>query len=156
MELRHSLRSIIRSVGTYALVSVVIGDISGLSAVLLENANAINGLSYSRDAEREADQFSIDFMKKEGLNIAGMAQLMEILQKQEKDSQSSLPAFLSTHPLTDERIATAKAAAKKQWDAGNEIVPITPRMERLFALLKRNAGDAKRKEGESSKEGEEE
>ncbi|MGB7950572.1 MAG: M48 family metalloprotease [Candidatus Binatia bacterium] len=74
------------------------GLITGLSAELIE-------ASYSRDAEREADALSIDYMVASGFDPEGAVRLQEKMLKQPAGLR--VP-FLSTHPSGRERVETLK------------------------------------------------
>jgi predicted Zn-dependent protease len=74
------------------------GLITGLSAELIE-------ASYSRDAEREADALSIDYMVASGFDPEGAVRLQEKMLKQPEGLR--VP-FLSTHPSGRERVETLK------------------------------------------------
>jgi beta-barrel assembly-enhancing protease len=102
---RHSLRSMLRSAANGIIVSVIFSDASGLSGALVSNAEALNGLRYSRSLEAEADRQAMDLLLANGVNLEGMRQLMKTLQD-EGDVPGSL-SFLSSHPLTKERIRAA-------------------------------------------------
>jgi predicted Zn-dependent protease len=60
-------------------------------------------LPNSRGDELEADSKGLDFLKKSGYAPVGMLSFMRKLQKEAGDS--SVPAILSTHPATKDRIA---------------------------------------------------
>lgn len=104
VELKHSTKNIFRSLSSYMLISVLFGDASGVTAIVLENANQLKQLGYSRTLEEEADVNGLKLLKQRHLNPQGMADLFKALKKQEGDSES-MPQFLSTHPLTSNRIA---------------------------------------------------
>ena len=105
---RHSIRSLVRSMGLFALVTFVAGDASGLATVLAENARNLQSLSYSRDFEREADEEAFRFLCRNQTDPRGAILLMERMNKLSSESGSEPPGFLSSHPLTEERLSTAK------------------------------------------------
>jgi len=76
----------------------MLGDTAGLAAnvpVLL------SALSYSRDMEREADDFALAFLRANGMTPAPLIGLFQELEKLEgKDRRTG---FLSTHPALGER-----------------------------------------------------
>ncbi|WP_299977630.1 M48 family metallopeptidase [uncultured Pseudoteredinibacter sp.] len=81
VEQYHGIRNIIQSLGTVALLSVIVGDVSVLAETVLVSGPVIfQQLSYSRDLEREADHFSIEML--EQINVpssclgAGLTHLM--------------------------------------------------------------------------------
>jgi len=73
---------------------------------IINNANNLRELSYSRELEMEADNDGMKLMVKNNINPLGMKWLMEDLRKLDDEMPSSI-SFLSTHPLTDERIKNA-------------------------------------------------
>jgi beta-barrel assembly-enhancing protease len=108
---RHSLRSLLRSAANGIIISVIFSDASGISGALATNAENLNGLRYSRLLETEADEKGMELMVKNDISVDGMRQLMKTLQ-----SIGDIPgelSFLSSHPLTKERIRNAELYIKK-------------------------------------------
>jgi len=67
-------------------------------------------LKFSRDDEREADWLGVDYSRNSGYNPAQMINFFSTLQSLgDLSGGHSLPGFLSTHPLTSERIENTKA-----------------------------------------------
>lgn len=127
---RHSLRSMLRSAANGIVVSVLFSDASGVSGALVSNADALNGLRYSRSLEAEADRKGMDILLANGVPLEGMRQLMQTLQK-EGDIPGSL-SFLSSHPLTKERIKEADRYIKKH----PQKAAARPDLAALFEKLK--------------------
>jgi len=69
-------------------------------------------LSFSRDAEREADRIGFQIMSAGGYDTSGMVAFFKRLQSANK-VYGELPAFLSSHPLTGERIADIQSRIKE-------------------------------------------
>lgn len=109
---RHSARTLFRMAGTALMFTLLLGDVTGLAAVLADNAESLRGLQYSRALEKEADENGFEQMKERGLDALGMVKLFETLQK-ESSSTSNIPAFLQTHPDLAERIADIHQRLKK-------------------------------------------
>jgi predicted Zn-dependent protease len=65
-------------------------------------------LSFSRDAEREADRVGFQIMRSAGFDTSGMVSFFKRLQSSTK-LYGEVPAYLSNHPLTGERIADIQA-----------------------------------------------
>lgn len=66
-------------------------------------------LKFSRDDEREADQLGVQYSRSGGYNPGYMVDFFQSLQALGDLSEGhSLPGFLSTHPLTSERIQNTK------------------------------------------------
>jgi predicted Zn-dependent protease len=109
-ELRHGLRAVVKGLGFRALLSVALGDLSG--GALEEAVANLTELRFSRDAEREADTDGLKRMLAARIDPQGMVRFFERL---DEDGKAAVPALLSTHPVTGERLATLRrgvAAAK--------------------------------------------
>lgn len=100
---RHSLRQLISTVGVFVLVQAVLGDVSGIVAAAAEGGADLLVLRFSRDAEREADERGLEILVAAGVDPTGMVTFFETLREQE-GTGSIIPAMLSTHPATEERI----------------------------------------------------
>ena len=61
-------------------------------------------LAFSRDFEREADRQGFDIMRKSGLDVRGMSDFFERLQRAVRQYENNATAYLRTHPLTGERL----------------------------------------------------
>ncbi len=64
-----------------------------------------NQLSYSRDAEREADRIGYQILNATDFDVNGMPDFFQKLQKSAGITDSTIPAYVRTHPLTSDRIA---------------------------------------------------
>lgn len=104
---RHSVRRMSQ------LILVQLGLVVG--SALSETFAKISGvagigiqllfLKYSRDDERQSDALGIEYARKGGYNPAEMVGFFNALEKLGDLSKGHrLPGFLSTHPLTSERI----------------------------------------------------
>lgn len=62
-------------------------------------------LNYSQDAEREADRLGLRTLYAAGFDPNGMGNFFARLQASNRFYESAAPAYLSTHPLTVERLA---------------------------------------------------
>ncbi|MCZ2415926.1 MAG: M48 family metalloprotease, partial [Burkholderiales bacterium] len=62
-------------------------------------------LSFSRDAEREADRVGLDILRQAGFDANGMVSFFGRLQQAGRLYDSNAPEYLRTHPLTTERMA---------------------------------------------------
>ncbi len=102
---RHSLNALTRSMAGSVLLSFVFGDDGTLANLLLSKADEIHQLGFSRSMEKEADLKGLQLMANNHLDTQGMLRLMQRLQAEEKENLSrGAPAYLSSHPLTEERI----------------------------------------------------
>ena len=129
---QHSLKSLGRSAATSIFISGLFGDISGISAGILDQANQLKQLRYSRELETEADREGVNFMIRYKVNPTGMLSLMKILGEENK-SDSELLSYLSTHPGTKERLNTLKKHPKI-----NANFKEKASLKHLFSLIKKN------------------
>jgi predicted Zn-dependent protease len=113
VALKHTTRSLFRSLGTYMVLSLVLSDVNGIMGVLIENAHNVKSLSYTRALEEEADNNGLDLMIKAHINPQGMINLFKNLKEPHGD-EIKIPEFLSTHPMLDERIKYIENKNKKK------------------------------------------
>ena len=131
VEERHSMRMLVRQGASYLFLSLVLGDVNAVVALLAENADNIRNLTYSRSLETDADLLGMERMAQAGVHPEGMVQLLELLQREAADMPEAL-AFLSSHPLTEERIDKAREQAFSMEVLGRR----DPELERLFQSLR--------------------
>lgn len=110
VEKRHSTCTIARALSGSLFLSLLLGDLGGVTAVLAQKGDELKGLSYSRDLETEADTIGIRRMHANGVDPQGMVKLLQLLEREAQDMPEGV-SFLSTHPLTKERIDIAQAKA---------------------------------------------
>ncbi len=127
VEERHSTRMMARSMAGYLFLSLLIGDVN---AVVAENANALRNLDYGRGLESEADGEGQERLLANGVDPMAMVKLLELLEREAIDMPEQL-AFLSSHPLTEQRIDNAKANAQ---ELGTPAAPNTA-LEPIFQRL---------------------
>lgn len=76
------------------------------AAVFAGQAGAIQSqLNYTRAFEREADRIGLQALDGAGFDVRGMPAFFERLQRMTRVYENNAPAYLRTHPLTQERIA---------------------------------------------------
>lgn len=82
-----------------------VADIAGIVGVGVQ----LLFLKYSRDDERQADQLGVEYSRKGGYDPEEMIGFFESLEKMgDLSGKHFLPGFLSTHPLTSERIQNTR------------------------------------------------
>lgn len=111
----HMARMLVRQSNTTAMVlaSILLAVLAGRAstnaagAVLMSGQAAAiqNQLAYSRDYEREADRVGLQILSSAGFDIRGMPTFFERLFQRTRSSENNAPAYLRTHPLTQDRIA---------------------------------------------------
>jgi len=99
---RHGAKALSRSRFYGLLGSLALGeDPDALAQLAVDIVGSGILLKHSRDAELEADEVSIRTLNRAGINPNGM---VWFLQKLNKDGQSRVFEYFSTHPLTENRV----------------------------------------------------
>ena len=111
---RHVIQGLIHNISLFSLVNILIGDISGIIAVVLENGGSLLSLKFSKEMEMKADNDGFNMLDLAGVNPAGFYSFLKKVQKIEKEKLEQLPFdsdlskkigdFFSTHPETELRL----------------------------------------------------
>jgi predicted Zn-dependent protease len=109
---RHSLQNILSSMGSGFVIGLFTNAGGSAAKIIVGNADYLVHMNYSRKLEKQADEEGMVLMEKNKINPVGMIQLMQELKKSNDDSSLKALSFLSSHPLTDERIADAEKYSK--------------------------------------------
>ncbi len=81
------------------------GDLASAIALGGQAALIQRQLNYSQSAEREADRVGLQTLYKSGFAPSGLRNFFRRLENNDRFTQMVAPSYLSTHPLTSERIA---------------------------------------------------
>lgn len=100
---QHSLKSICSSAASSIFISFLFGDVTGISAGILEQADQFKQLNYSRELETQADNKGYELMLQNKISPMGMVNLLTLLQEESKETPEFMKYF-STHPETEMRI----------------------------------------------------
>ena len=97
---RHGLRQVLQHTALGLVFTYLTGDVSSvvgaLPVMLLQ-------LGYSREFEREADHYALEYLRRAGISPIHFANIMQRLDHTH-DEASGIGNYLSTHPATSERI----------------------------------------------------
>ena len=110
VELRHAMRNVLQSSAIGVIVATLTSDAATLSAAVSSLPVLLAQTKYSRDFETEADEFAFKLLKQKGYSPMAFASLMERLA-QENGDEFYPPEWISTHPVTSDRVARARDAA---------------------------------------------
>ncbi|KAA5547705.1 M48 family metalloprotease [Adhaeribacter rhizoryzae] len=106
---RHTTKQLQTQYGINLLLAIVVGENQG---ALTQIATGLTGLKFGRDAEREADDFSVVYLSGTNYACNGAA---GFFQKTQSENQSAgVPEFLSTHPDPGNRIEAINNKAQQQ------------------------------------------
>lgn len=106
---RHTSRSMTQQYGYNFVVQAILGKDSSLITQIALN---LKSLQNSRAHETEADAYSVTYLSATQYPCNGAAGFFEKLIA--SGQSGSTPAFLSTHPNPDNRVAAINAEADKQ------------------------------------------
>lgn len=106
---RHVMAYLIRSSLLSLGWAVTVGDFSGLFVLDPSTMFNVATRSFSRKDERSADEGALARLDRAGIPRAGFAAFFQRIAKQ----SDVIPAWLSTHPASAERIATISGGAPK-------------------------------------------
>lgn len=101
VEYKHSLRQLYRAAGVAGLVLLIGGDVGSGVQDLLTQGGGLLALSYSRQAEAQADRRSVELMQAAGMDPAALSRFFDTLETKLDDHGST--SMLATHPGTPER-----------------------------------------------------
>jgi predicted Zn-dependent protease len=114
---QHGMRNIIGSAGIYLTVNAILGDVSGLLALIADAAPFLLNQRYSRSFETTADEKGAALLLAANVDPRGLTRFFEKLKEEEEkrlkemtgeDNQTlakTTLSMISTHPATEDRIA---------------------------------------------------
>jgi len=100
---RHSLRQMLQNSAMVLVFVAVTGDISSVMSLGAALPAMLVQFKYSRDFEKEADDFAFDYLKRHDIPAGSLTAILVRIDKKTGASGNSLD-FLSTHPATQERV----------------------------------------------------
>ncbi len=126
-QYRHPTEIFIKEIGTFALIGLIFGDVTGGSA-LAGFGKVLIGSAYGRDAEREADTLGVKLMNTAGLDSAPLADFLQRLYAKQGTIED-LFSIVLTHPGSKERsdyvrklsTGAGAALAPDAWQAVKDI-----------------------------------
>jgi Zn-dependent protease with chaperone function/tetratricopeptide (TPR) repeat protein len=108
VRLRHTMRRLLESSATALILAGVTGDLASATALAAAAPAVLLQMKYSRDNEREADQYAIGVMRKAGYDPGHLAALLKRMDSR-MPGRRGVPGFFASHPPTAEREALARA-----------------------------------------------
>lgn len=106
------MRHLLQNSVVAAVAATLTGDASSLSVAVSGLPVLLAQAKYSRAFETEADEFGFALRRRNDLSPELFADLMERLSEK-RDRNGRSWSFLSTHPVTADRIARARRAARE-------------------------------------------
>jgi predicted Zn-dependent protease len=100
------------------------GDVTGPLAYGLQAARVLGELRYSRGAEEEADREGLRMLLAARVDPAGLIAFFETVRKEEGSRPEAL-SYLSSHPMSADRIARLTAMAAAHRGTAEPVLPDT-------------------------------
>lgn len=136
-EIAHAAnRDAVANLGGALLLQLALGLVLGSAPVSLEQIafgpNALILLRFSRDAERRADADALAALAGLYGHTAGSGTLFEMLLEMASERGGTAPELLSSHPLSENRIARLKRTAQARgWRLEGPATPLAPALAAL-------------------------
>lgn len=108
MQYKHSMKALSESLALSFIFGVVVGDVTNAAYI----GELLTEMKYSRDAEREADQFAARVLNESGIGTLGISKIFKKITEMEEgkkyknidENGNSFSSYFSTHPETINRI----------------------------------------------------
>ena len=127
---KHSTKSIFRRLGSRVFLGLLFGRFGSVTSVLVDQADNLKSLNYSRGLEKEADLAGLELLRQRKIDPEGFSRLFEHLKA--ASPASGVPELLASHPDTDSRIGYIREAS------GNATVEENTELKAIFDQLKTN------------------
>ena len=121
--LAHELGHLARDHGTLILIHhslasfFTIALFGGDPGILQGAALALMSSKYSQDDEREADEFGARLLIRAGKDPLSLVRALKKLTGEDTNEEPTITSYLSSHPLTSERIELIKEIAHARGSA---------------------------------------
>lgn len=126
---RHTSKALEREYGLSVLLSILLGE---NQSQLVQIGAGLATLKFGRDAETEADAYSVEYLGDTRYTCDGAAEFFKKMQSEEQAGKP--PVFLSTHPADEQRIQAITSKAT----ADNCIKPVDQASVTNYQTLKDN------------------
>jgi predicted Zn-dependent protease len=126
---KHSTKSIFRRLGSKVFLGLLFGRFGNVTSVLVNHADDLKSLKYSRKLEKEADTDGLNILAERKIDPKGFSDLFEHLKA--AAPLNSMPEFLASHPDVDKRISYIQELAKGATVVENE------QLKAIFDKLKK-------------------
>jgi Zn-dependent protease with chaperone function len=106
VENRHTIKTLFRQLGSRIFLSLVLGDATAVGGIIINNADDLKSLSYSRALEKEADDNGARLLADRKIDCDGFVRLFQVLIRETNEAESS--EWISSHPNLNNRIENIK------------------------------------------------
>jgi len=106
---RHALRGVLQNSAVALLVAFAMGDVLSVTSLAAALPTLMVEAKFSRDFEREADQYALEFLRARRVPLHHGAAILKRLAAREAELPTGLE-YLSSHPGIEERTRRFTAA----------------------------------------------
>lgn len=125
---KHATRAVFRKLGGKIFLRLLLGDIGSTAAVIIDQADELKSLKYSRKLESESDEEGLQLLMQRKIDPRGFTGLFAHLKKLAEGP--ALPDFLNSHPDIDQRMNYVTEVSK------NAMVEENSQLKTIFEKLK--------------------
>ena len=104
---RHAMRRLLQSSSAALLLGGIFGDVSGVSTLVTAVPTVLVDSAYSREFEREADEFAFRWMAQ---HHVAPVELGNLLTRVTNTYGEDRGGYLASHPSLRERVGAAEAS----------------------------------------------
>ncbi|MFV0378302.1 MAG: M48 family metallopeptidase [Mangrovibacterium sp.] len=119
IELKHVMKKLVREIGMVTLVSMSGGN-NG-SVLVKDAARLLSSSAFDRKMETEADETSLDYLRKAKIDPAPLADFLFNLSLSEADKPDYID-WISTHPDTQQRAESLANQCKELTDEYEPVI----------------------------------
>jgi Zn-dependent protease with chaperone function len=101
---RHSLRIILQNSASVVIIAGLTGDFSNVTALSATVPTVLMQAKYSRDFEREADNFAFHYLDEHDLDTDALSKLLQRVDGEGDDVADKLSTWFSSHPASVDRV----------------------------------------------------
>jgi Zn-dependent protease with chaperone function len=104
---RHSLRMLLQGSASALLMFTLLGDVNSASTLAASVPTVLVHAKYSRDFEREADDYARAWLERRGIPAHRFGDLLRRIEAEQRGQDSSddegVMSYFSSHPTTQQR-----------------------------------------------------
>ncbi len=133
---RHHIRGLVGNLGVFMVIRGLVGDLTGISANIINLGASLGSLKYSRGYETESDEYGMQLIQNAHINPEGMVSFFKKLSELSK--MPEMADFISTHPSPKNRIKYLQSMIKPQKEYVNLNVDFIQLKKRINQLTHGN------------------
>ncbi len=129
---KHTTRTVFRTLGGKVFLSLLFGNMTDVSAIVIGNTENLTTLGYGRGLEKEADNEGLTLLQQRNINNNGFIDLFKNLKT--ASGNNDVAEILSSHPDIDKRIAYLKN--NKNFNQGDSTTTQNQKLRAIFSVIR--------------------